>query len=174
MTAVPQLSRIASWLATALMLGLLWFVWPQSFHGSVAYVGVNGHSMDGTYVDGDLIVVRKLASYRVGDIVTYKIPRGEFGAGANVIHRIKGGTGLTGFTTQGDNKRLPDPWHPLTQDVLGKSELRIPGGAHYFLALSRPVPLGALCAGLTVMVMLLPKKPKPATSTPHTPAVASA
>jgi signal peptidase I len=156
-----RVSTVAHVLATAAVLALLWLVWPQSMHGAVAYVGVDGHSMDGTYADGDLIAVRAQSSYAVGDIVTYRIPKGEFGAGANVIHRIIGGNGETGFTTQGDNKPLPDPWHPRTGDVLGKSALRIPGGARYFLALAQPVPLGGLCAGLTVFVMLLPGKSKP-------------
>ena len=34
-------------------------MWPQSLGGSVAYIKVQGHSMDGTYKSGDLIVVRK-------------------------------------------------------------------------------------------------------------------
>src|SRR3954453_7427973 len=142
----------------AVLAGALWFIWPQSLHGSVAYIGVDGHSMDGTYVNGDLVVVRQQSHYAVGDIVTYKIPKNEFGAGANVIHRITGGNGTTGFTTQGDNKPLPDPWHPRTGDIVGKSALRIPGGSHAFLLLASPMPLGALCAGLTVAVMLLPRR----------------
>jgi signal peptidase len=162
MTTHLPLSRITSWLGTATVLALMWLVWPQSMHGSLAYISVDGHSMDGTYVNGDLIVVRRQVAYAVGDIVTYRIPQGEFGAGANVIHRITGGNGETGFTTQGDNKPLPDPWHPRTGDVLGRSALRVPGGAHYFLQLSQPIPLGGLCAALTVFVMLLPKKAKPA------------
>jgi signal peptidase len=148
-------------LGTGLILAVVWLVWPQSMHGAVAYIGVDGHSMDGTYANGDLIVVRKQPSYQVGDIVTYKIPKGEFGAGANVIHRITGGNGTTGFTTQGDNRTIADPWHPRTADVVGHSELRVPGGARYFLALSKPIPLGGLCAALTVFVMLWPKSEKP-------------
>jgi signal peptidase len=154
------LSKLTSWLGTLTIAALMWLVWPQSFHGSIAYISVDGHSMDGTYKTGDLIAVRKLPAYQVGDVITYRIPKGEFGAGANVIHRITGGNGETGFTTQGDNKPLPDPWHPRTSDVVGKSAVRIPGGAHYFLMLSQPVPLGGLCAALTVFVMLLPKKEK--------------
>jgi signal peptidase len=147
-------------LSTGLLLAFVWMIWPQSMHGAIAYISVDGHSMDGTYANGDLIVVRKQPIYRVGDIVTYKIPKGDFGAGANVIHRITGGNGTTGFTTQGDNRNIPDPWHPRTADVVGRSEVRVPGGAHYFLALSKPIPLGGLCAALTVLVMLWPKPEK--------------
>ncbi|MDX6217986.1 MAG: signal peptidase [Frankiales bacterium] len=155
-----MLRRVLKALGTGLILALVWLVWPQSMHGRVAYISVDGHSMDGTYANGDLIVVRKQPSYNIGDIVTYRIPKGEFGAGANVIHRITGGNGTTGFTTQGDNRNIPDPWHPRTADIVGHSELRVPGGARYFLALSKPIPLGGLCAGLTVLVMLWPKSEK--------------
>lgn len=141
-----------------LLAGLCALVWPQTFGGAAAYIGVDGQSMDGTYVTGDLIAVRKQESYAVGDVITYKIPEGDFGAGAHVIHRITGGDGEAGFTTQGDNKPLPDPWHPRTDDVVGKSWVRVPGGAARFQEMGKPVPLGAMCAGLTVFVMLLPKK----------------
>src|SRR3954462_8726752 len=126
-----------------------WLIWPQSLGGSVAYVDVNGHSMDGTYRTGDLVVVRRHAHYAVGDIVAYRIPSGEFGAGAQVIHRIIGGNSATGFTTQGDNKPLPDPWHPKTTDIVGRPWLHLAGAGTKVAALSRPIPLGLFCAVLT-------------------------
>lgn len=144
--------------------GVLSLIWPQSLHGTVAFIGVDGHSMDGTYVDGDLVVARRQARYDVGDVITYRIPAGEFGAGARVIHRIIGGDGRTGFVTQGDNRTIADPWRPRDADVVGESWLRLPGGSGIFLQLAQPMNLGALCAALTVFVMLLPKREKPATS----------
>lgn len=141
-----------------LLAAVTFLVWPVTFGGATSFVGVDGRSMDGTYATGDLIVLREQPAYAVGDIVTFRVPAGEFGAGAHVIHRIVGGDGTTGFITQGDNKPLIDPWRPKTSDVVGKSWVRVPGAAARFQQLGQPVPLGALCAGLTVFVMLLPKK----------------
>src|SRR5689334_25447687 len=74
-----------------IMAALLYLTWPQSLGGSIAYVKVNGHSMDGTYKSGDLVIVHRADDYRTGDIIAYRIPKDEFGSGAQVIHRIIGG-----------------------------------------------------------------------------------
>ena len=99
----PRLRAIGNVLVWIALLGGLALMWPQSLHGKVAYVAVDGHSMDGTYHTGDLIVVRRHSDYRVGQIIAYRVPKGEFGAGAEVIHRIVGGNPSGGFTTKGDN-----------------------------------------------------------------------
>lgn len=150
--------RVAKAAGYTLLLALLALLWPQNFAGPTSFVGVDGHSMDGTYVDGDLIVVRRQSAYAVGDIVTYRVPQGEFGAGAHVIHRIIGGDAETGFITQGDNRDKPDVWRPRPSDMLGTSWIRLPAASARFQQLGQPVPLGALCASLTVFVSLLPKK----------------
>jgi signal peptidase I len=114
--------------------------------------------MDGTYVSGDLIVVRKHHHYAVGDIITYRIPKGDFGAGAQVIHRIVGGNGTAGFVTKGDNRKSIDDWHPRNSDVIGQSWVRLPGAGVWFSRISQPLPMGVIVGGLTVFVMVLPKK----------------
>lgn len=137
---------------------ILFIIWPQSLGGSVAYIKVQGHSMDGTYKSGDLIVVRRHSHYAVGDIITYRIPKGDFGAGAQVIHRIIGGNGTTGFVTKGDNRKSADDWHPRNSDVIGESWVRVPGAGVWFSRISQPLPLGVIVGGLTVFVMVLPRK----------------
>jgi signal peptidase len=144
-----------------LTLALLSLVWPQPFGGHTSFAGVDGDSMLGTYDDGDLIVLRAQASYGVGDIVTFRVPEGEFGAGAHVIHRIIGGDPASGFVMQGDNRSRPDEWRPRPDDVVGAAWVRIPGGAATFQSLGTPVNLGALCASLTVAMMLLPRRREP-------------
>lgn len=150
--------RTARAAGLVLVLALLSLVWPQPFGGSTSFAGVSGDSMLGTYDDGDLIVLRAQRSYRVGDITIFRVPEDEFGAGAHVIHRIVGGDGASGFVMRGDNRSQTDPWRPRTQDVVGAAWVRVPGGAAAFRALGRPVNLGALCAGLTVAVALLPRR----------------
>lgn len=140
--------RLAFIVGAAACLAL---IWPQSLGGPVAYVQVNGHSMDPTMALGDLAIVRRHASYRVGDVVAYKIPKGEFGAGAEVIHRIIAVNAEDTFVTQGDNKPLPDPWRPKATDVVGKAWLRVPGAGTKLAKVSAPLPLGVLCGALCFM-----------------------
>jgi len=150
--------RASGWLLLAALLGLVALSWPQSFGGRIAYVRVDGHSMDPTLSTGDLAVVRREASYRIGDAVAYRIPAGEFGAGAVVIHRLVGGDGASGYITKGDNKPLRDEWHPRTGDIVGRVQYDLPGAGGELARLTRPVYVGALVAGLTVLMMLLPSR----------------
>jgi signal peptidase len=159
--------RASGWLLVAGALVLLAMFWPQTLGGHVAYVKVDGHSMDPTFHTGDLAVVRKQSSYQLGDAVAYKIPKGEFGAGALVIHRLVAGNGTTGFITKGDNRNIRDEWHPRTSDVVGRVIYDLPGVGTKFATFTQPMYLGALVAGLTVLVMLWPSGP----AAPTPPAV---
>ena len=141
---------------TLAALWLLWNAWPQSLGGRVAYVRVDGWSMNPTLHNGDLVVVKRQSSYRIGDPVAYRIPRGEFGAGALVVHRLIGGNGSAGFITRGDNRNINDSWHPRTQDVVGRVRLDLPGAGNRFAQASKPVWIGGLVALTTVVVMVLP------------------
>jgi signal peptidase len=149
-------------------LAALAMFWPQSLGGRVAYVQVDGHSMDPTFHFGDLAVVRRQPAYRVGDAVAYRIPKGEFAAGALVIHRLIGGNGRTGFVTKGDNKNLPDEWHPKTADIVGRVRYDIPGAGTKIAALTKPMYLGGLVAVLTVAVMVMPSRARPARASGRT------
>lgn len=142
-------------LANLFVLGFLgiWFLTlaPTAIHGPAAYIEVYGHSMDGTYKTGDLILTRKQDSYEVGDIITFKVPAGA-GEG-QVIHRIIGGNGTTGYTTQGDNNPDPDPWHPMDADVVGQAWKRFEGKA-WMLHLPRQPWFAGVTAGLLTLVVL--------------------
>src|SRR6476659_4564961 len=157
-TSMRQGLRTSGWLLLLALLALLAWAWPQSFGGHVAYVRVDGQSMNPTFAMGDLAVVRRQSSYRVGDAVAYRIPAGEFGAGAIVIPRLVAGHGTTGFVTKGDNKPLRDEWHPRSSDIVGRVRYDIPGAGAELAQLTRPVYLGGLMAGLTVLMMLIPKR----------------
>lgn len=154
LTRQERLVRRAA--SAVLLAALLSLVWPQTLGGALSFAGVDGDSMLGTYLDGDLVVLRAQRSYEVGDVITYRIPDGAFGAGAHVIHRIVAGNGRTGYTTRGDNRTADDEWRPRDQDVVGRSWFRVPGGSARLAWLAQPVHLGALCAALTVGVALAP------------------
>lgn len=155
---MQTVKRSVQWMLVAMTLAAAFLFWPQSLGGKVAYVKVEGHSMDPTFHFGDLAIVRRESSYQVGDVVAYRIPKGEFGAGAMVIHRLVGGDGAHGFVTKGDNRTIKDEWHPRTGDVVGKVRYDVPGAGTTVAELTRPVYVGGLVASLTVIVMLVPSR----------------
>ena len=153
--------RTVRWMLTAATLAALVLLWPQSLGGKVAYVKVDGHSMDPTFHLGDLALVEQQSTYRIGDPVAYRIPKGEFGAGALVIHRLVGGDGVHGYVTKGDNRTVKDEWHPRDSDIVGRVRFDIPRAGVWLGTLTRPVYVGAFVASLTVLVMLLPSGQQP-------------
>jgi signal peptidase len=138
-------------LANLGVLGLLaaWFLTlaPTVFGGPAAYIEVIGHSMDGTYRTGDLVVTRAQDTYAVGDIVAFKVGSGQ------VIHRIIGGDGATGYTLQGDNNPDPDPWHPKDEQIVGKAWIRVPDKA-WVMHLPRQPWFAGLSAGVLTLLVL--------------------
>jgi signal peptidase I len=125
---------------------LLWFGLPQAIGGRAEWVMVSGTSMLPRFQTGDLVLVERRSSYHVGEVVAYRIHKGEIGAGDIVIHRITGGNGRTGWTLQGDNRTAPDLWHPTNQDVLGAKELRIPDAWFVLRVFHMPVLLALFAA----------------------------
>src|SRR5262249_14270177 len=65
-----------------------------------------------------------------GDVIVYRVPDGEAGAGAHVVHRIVGGNATDGFVTKGDHRKSVDPWHPKAGDVNGRVLFVVPNGGH--------------------------------------------
>src|SRR5437764_15159981 len=64
---------------------------PQSLGGPAGYVLVSGHSMLPRYKTGDLVLVERRSSYHVGQVIAYRVPKGDPMAGAQVIHRLMRG-----------------------------------------------------------------------------------
>jgi signal peptidase I len=130
----------------ALLAALLWFCLPQSLGGRAGWVMVSGTSMLPRLHTGDLVLVEHQSSYHVGEVVAYRVPKGQVGAGFVVIHRIIGGNGRTGWKTQGDNRTAPDLWRPTNGDVVGAKSLRIPHAWIVLRFLHAPLFLGLLAA----------------------------
>jgi signal peptidase I len=146
--------RLAGNIGVLAVLGI-WFVTlaPSAIGGPAAYIEVSGHSMDGTYLTGDLVVTREQDRYERGDIVAFRA------AGGQVIHRIIGGNGTHGYKTQGDNNPDPDPWRPTDADVVGKAWIHLPDKA-WILHLPRDPMFAGVTAGmLTLLVLLWDERP---------------
>jgi signal peptidase I len=131
--------------------------WPASLGGKTSYSIVSGHSMNPTYHTGDLVVLRAQRTYRVGQIVVYRVPAGEPASGQYVVHRIVGGSNVTGFVTRGDNNSSVDIWTPHNIDIQGAAIVLLPK-AGWVLRQGRDPLLYALLGGLYCGRLLWPRR----------------
>src|SRR6476659_4295311 len=65
----------------ALVAALLWFCLPQALGGRAGWVLVSGTSMLPHLHTGDLVLVEHRSRYHVGEVVAYRIPKGQVGSG---------------------------------------------------------------------------------------------
>jgi signal peptidase len=139
-------------LAVAVACALL--VWPGFLRGGTAYVIVSGQSMEPALHAGDLVLTVRQRTYDVGDVVAYRIPPGQPGAGVLVIHRIVGGSASSGYITQGDNRDGRDPWRPRPRDVVGAEGVSVPRLGLALVYLRTPLGLAALAGIVTALLIL--------------------
>jgi signal peptidase I len=137
-----------------LVAAMLWFCLPQSLGGRAGWVVVSGTSMLPHMHTGDLALVERQSSYHVGEVVAYRVPQGQVGAGYEVIHRIVGGNARKGWVMQGDNRTLPDLWHPHNSDIVGARLIWIPKAYLLLRFLHTPLLLGLL-AGFGIFCKIL-------------------
>ena len=156
------MSRAAKYGATAVVAALAWlFVWPALLGGSMTYVVISGPSMEPTYQSGDFVAAREQATYEIGDVVVFSTDNG------NVIHRIVGGDGESGYVMQGDNNPEIDQWTPTDDEVLGEAVLHVPGAGDdvmlvHHIVITPPFPY--LLAGFVFLVIVMgDDKKKPTT-----------
>jgi signal peptidase I len=166
-------ARTALRIARLALLATLVVAWvvllrPQNLGGPAGYEIVSGTSMVPTLADGDVVVVREQERYRIGDVVAFRVPAGDVGAGHHVIHRIVGGTSSTGFVTQGDNRDAPDTWRPRHEDVVGKQWLHVPGGGAVVRWVASPLVLAALAGLVAASLVLTGGNGRPAASEDET------
>jgi len=138
-------SLIAIWLAFA----------PARLGGKVAYVIVNGISMEPGYHLGDLTIMRKASTYQVGDVVTYHDAEMK----AYVIHRIIR-VEQDHYVLQGDNNSWIDAYRPTDEEIIGKLWIYIPKLGKMFKWLRAPLNI-ALTIGLLGGVLMASMMIKP-------------
>ena len=139
-------SLIASWFV---------FLGPQFLGGPIAYVLVSGESMEPTLIHNDFVIARRQDTYENGDVVVYRIPEGETGAGGLVIHRIIGGSAEDGYILQGDNRTTPDLWRPRATDVAGRLLVTIPKAGRLIAYLRSPLLVAAFAGYMAFLFVYL-------------------
>lgn len=130
-----------------LTLGWVLFLRPTAIGGPTSYIVIRGDSMEPIYDSGDLVLTRAAAGYGVGDIVAYRLPEGEVGAGEIVIHRVVAERDGR-FVLQGDNNPDIDPWLADPRDVVGEAWIHLPVAGRLLAIAHDPVVLGALAASV--------------------------
>jgi signal peptidase len=160
-----------AFLAVLVVVLTAWWVElrPTSLLGGPAtFITVKGTSMLPTLKTGDFVLAEAQPAYHVGDLVVYRVPKGQIGAGDDLIHRIVAGNATVGFTLKGDNNPAPDPWTVPRSDVLGKEAVVIPGFGSTLLVLRSPLFAGLAAALIAMWVVLSPpewmrrRRPEPA------------
>jgi signal peptidase I len=132
---------------------LLWFCLPQALGGRAGWVLVSGTSMLPHLHTGDLVLVEHQSSYHVAEVVAYRVPKGQVGAGHVVIHRIVGGNSRTGWKMKGDNRTAQDLWYPTNHDIIGSKLVRIPDAWIVLRVFHMPLLLG-LFAGFGAFFLI--------------------
>lgn len=135
-----------------LLLGLL--IWPAQFGGLFSITIVAGTSMEPALNLGDAVVTWK-EPVSLGDVVLFRVPDGEFGAGNPVLHRVVD-RDSEGWVTQGDNTSTPDQWRPTNADMVGVAKFRIPWAGRA-IAILRSWWFIAGLAGLAVGFLFWPE-----------------
>jgi signal peptidase I len=138
-----------------LMLGWLVLLRPTALGGPASYVFVTGVSMEPALQTGDLVVLHGADAYAAGDVVAFRVPEGEPGGGALVIHRIVGGSAESGFVMQGDNVPVPDDWRPIARDIIGRQWFHVTGAGTLVAWIRQPVAFASLMAGAVVFFIIL-------------------
>lgn len=125
-----------------------------------AHVVVAGSSMEPTYGGGDLVITQRRPFYEPGQVVAYRIPRGEHGAGTLVIHRIVAGSATGGYVLKGDNREHVDAWRPTARDVVGEAVVHVPRAGLAISFLRSPLGLGLVAGVLTLLVLAIRPRPQ--------------
>ncbi|MCA0253656.1 MAG: S26 family signal peptidase [Actinobacteria bacterium] len=150
--------RMRSALGWLLLAVAIVALWPAQWGGITGLTIVSGQSMEPAYHTGDLVVTIRQPGYAVGDVISYRVPAGQPGAGGRVIHRIESiQAGV--LRTLGDNNSDTDPWVFTAADITGRAIFHLPGVGLLWSPTVLPLILAAI-AGLAVTVLLWPAKPE--------------
>jgi signal peptidase I len=137
--------RAPTFVAVAVALAAMYFLWPARFGGGTSYVITSGVSMEPRFHSGDLAILRRADRYRVGEIAGYH-------SGAlhvTVLHRIVERRGDR-FIFKGDHNTWRDDDRTTQADILGRLWVRIPHGG-ILLRLARQPAVLLFVGGLVAL-----------------------
>ena len=121
---------------------------PSVFGYSVLIVA--SPSMTGAIEEGDAIIIKKSASYAVGDVITY-FPADE---NFSVTHRIVKMEGDK-FYTKGDANQSEDPDPVLIEQIAGKVAVKLDKVGYFIEWLKSPVGMIFAAAFIVVLILII-------------------
>lgn len=130
-------SDIACWVRLLLAIGLLWLLWPAWLGGSTSIIIVSGTSMEPTYQNGDVLVVRA-GRPDPGDVIAFRVP----GRDGQIVHRVVERRSDGTLLVRGDNRDTPDLPLPTDADVIGIPLVHLPHGEQLLRLATSPLVLG--------------------------------
>jgi signal peptidase I len=126
-----------------IVLGAAWlFLAPPALGGQVSWIVVSGISMLPKFRDGDLVFLRRAASYHVGEVAAYYDPLLR----AKIMHQIIA-VRAGHYFFKGENNSYVDPYHPVRSEIKGLEWFMVPRLGELVLLLRKPV-VGAPLLGL--------------------------
>jgi len=131
---------VVAWVA---VLAAILTVVPATLEGDVTYVTTHGVSMLPRFHAGDLAVLTRTDSYKVGDIAAYNSAEIH----TVVLHRIVAIDDGT-YRFKGDHNTFEDPESPTQAQLIGKLWVRIPKGGIVLSWFSDPLHLVLLAVAL--------------------------
>jgi len=141
-------SRAALKLAVAAILAIIVVVTgllPVQLGGSMSYVITDGISMLPHFHTGDLVILRKEATYYVGEVAAFHNEQLR----AVVMHRIVAIHGKH-YVFKGDNNDFDTTYEPTKSQIVGAEWIHLPGAGNYILKLREPY----IAAGLLGLLWL--------------------
>jgi signal peptidase I len=134
--------------ASLVLVVVAWIVFaPTGLGGSVDYTIPTGTSMAPGIESGDLAVVRRSASYAVGDVVAYR----SASLDRTVLHRIVD-IDDDRYVTQGDANDWLDTDRPTAEEIHGRLWVRLPAIGGLLVQLRSPAGLVALAVAFGAIV----------------------
>lgn len=151
--------RVAFVTTALLILTFLSWVWlaPTTVRGNVTYAIVSGASMEPAIHRGDLAVLRRADSLRVGEVAAYHST-----AGRHVLHRVVAQEDA-GYVFQGDSNYWQDSDRPTDREVVGKLWFQVPRLGWTMRWMQSPAHAALIAGGVVAMTaggMLQPPRRK--------------
>ena len=129
-------------------LAVAWLLFaPVQLGGAATYVVVQGTSMAPGLERGDLVIVRKAASYLEGDVVAYRHPDLR----RTVLHRVVAVRGER-MQLKGDANDFLDFAGPRQVPVVGKQWLHVPNVGRGVEWMRAPANAAAMAVALAVLL----------------------
>lgn len=155
MTKANASTRTLATLAVLAIATAAWLAFaPRQAGGRMSYVVTEGNSMAPRFDGGDLVGVRRAATYDPGDVVAYH----SRSLGRVVLHRIVRTEGDR-YVLKGDSNSWIDSDQPDQSDILGKEWFTIPGAgkALGWMGEKGKLALAVTIGALAIAAALLPQ-----------------